>query len=291
MKRTKLSKKWGAAAAVAVAAAVGVGVTVKDSVGSDHQQTALTELHPRLDLTDVWVFPGSSDDRVVLAATIASPIHPSANDRASFFDPNALYQIHVDNTQDGGADVVFQFSFDQLMDGSQTFDVIGPANVTRVGGEYPGPLGLLPGGARYKFSTGAPMMMRQRLNDANIMMQLPNNQGMMRVFAGLRDDPFYIDLVRFFSIRPFTDRRPTSGALSDTTNLPAAGTFRPQCDANGQPINDAQRVFFNFAQGCATDFLRGLNALAIVVEVPEAVLTQGRGGSDPVIGVWATISR
>jgi hypothetical protein len=291
MKRIRLSKTWGAAAAVAVAAVVGVGLTVKDSIGSDHQQTALTELHPRLDLTDVWVFPGSSDDRLVLAATIASPIHPSANDRASFFDPNALYQIHVDNTQDGGADVVFQFSFDQLMNGGQTFDVIGPANVRRVGEDFPGPLGLLPGGARYKFSTGAPMMMRQRLNDANIRMDLPNNQGEMRVFAGLRDDPFYIDLPRFFSIDPFADRRPTTTALSDTLNLPEATTFRPQCDANGQPIQDATNLFFNFDQGCATDFLRGLNALAIVVEVPEAVLTQGRGGADPVIGVWATISR
>jgi hypothetical protein len=37
------------------------------------------------------------------------------------------------------------------------------------------------------------------------------------------------------------------------------------------------------------DFLRGLNALAIVVELPEAQLRGSAAGGQ--IGVWATVSR
>lgn len=289
MKRIRLSKTWGAAAALATAAVVGVGLTVKDSVGSDHQQTALTELHPRIDLTDVWVFPGSTDGRIVLAATIASPIVPGANQRAGFFDPNALYQFHIDNNQDGGEDLVIQFSFDQMADGTQTFDVLGPAAPTRVGENFPGPLGLLPGGARHQFLRGSATAMRQQLNNASQAASLPNNQGQMQVFAGLRDDPFFIDLPRFFGIGPFADRRPTSGPLSNLANIPRANSFRPKCDAQGNQLSGQEA--FESAHGCAQDFLAGLNALAIVVELPESVLTQDRGGSDPQLGIWATVSK
>jgi len=39
------------------------------------------------------------------------------------------------------------------------------------------------------------------------------------------------------------------------------------------------------------DFLRGINALGIVVELPESLLLAPNSGSDPKLGIWATTSR
>jgi hypothetical protein len=87
----------------------------------------------------------------------------------------------------------------------------------------------------------------------------------MQVFAGPRDDPFFIDLEAFFRILP--DRKPLTGPLSTITQGPL--TFRPP--------------------GQAVDFVRGINDLAIVVELPAATLTGN--GARPRFGVWGTTSR
>src|SRR5262245_46853549 len=75
---------------------------------ADHQDTPEVELNARMDINDVYAFPGSSADRIVLAVTTSSPIAGSAVS----FDPNLLYQIKVDNTGDAVEDLVFQVTFD-----------------------------------------------------------------------------------------------------------------------------------------------------------------------------------
>ena len=282
----------------AVAGLAGVGMVAKQSVGSDHQQTALTELNPQLDITDTWVFPGSSDDRIVLAMTVASPLLGTANAR---FDPNALYQIKVDNNRDGREDLVFQFSFDQLANGGTTFDVIGPVAPNPATGTFSGPGSGAFGnpGVRDRFAGGTPVIRGGATNSTSVTGTIPAAgtvaAGSIQAFAGVVDDPFYVDLEQFFRIIP--DRRPTEGPLSgiggavpDHRPAQMVASFRPKCVNGVQPAITAP-----FQQGssfgCATDFLRGINALAIVVEVPEAQLTRGVGGGDPQLGVWATVSR
>ena len=236
--------------------------------GSDHQDTPEVELNPRLDINDVWAFPGSSDSRIVLAVTVSSPLTP-AQTAAARFDPNVLYQLKVDNTGDAVEDVVFQFMFDdstnaqgQLV-GAQKVSVVGPVaprdrgSVNRLAAATPSLTGSL--GTAFGSATG------------------------VQVFAGPVDDPFYLDLEQFFRLVP--DRRPSRGPLAEIGPGTATG-FRPAC-VNGQaPANPAP---FDGRRGCAVDYLRGLNALAIVVELPEAMLR----GSAPEgrIGVWATVSR
>jgi Domain of unknown function (DUF4331) len=88
----------------------------------------------------------------------------------------------------------------------------------------------------------------------------------VQVFAGAREDPFFLDLEQFLRILP--DRKPSTGALSQIPDSPAAGSFR--------------------ASGAAVDALKGTNVLSIVVELPAAQLTQG---GSPKIGIWGTISR
>ncbi len=262
---------------------------VRESIGSDHQQTALTELNPYLDLTDVYAFPGSSDDRIVLAVTLASPIVRQSTfvgNLPARFDPNALYQIHVDNNQDGVDDVVFQLSFDQLTDGSQTVDVIGPV--------APRQLAIPGAGVSFGFNTNSTPAIRRGATNTNLSADLAASgeaaAGQMQVFAGLRNDPFFIDLPQFFRIIP--DRRPTTGPLSQIGGVVPpppgviASAWRPECGPDGQPV--AGQTVFAAQFGCAVDFLAGFNALAIVIELPESQLTQGRG--DGQLGIWATVS-
>lgn len=272
--------------------AVGVtagAVAVRETVGSDHQQTTITELNPYLDATDVYAFPGSSDDRIAIATVFSSPIAGNrtlVGNLPARFDPNALYQIHVDNNQDGMDDVVFQFSFDELANGTQTVDVIGPVAPRRV--QAPG------AGVSHGFATTATPAVRRGAMNTTLTAQLaasgPAAAGQLQVFAGMRDDPFFIDLEQFFRIIP--DRRPSTTPLSQIGGVvpapPAtiASTWRPRCTTGTTP--DAGMGAFNAQFGCARDFLAGINGMAIVIELPESQLTQGRG--DGQIGIWTTVS-
>ena len=100
----------------------------------------------------------------------------------------------------------------------------------------------------------------------------PVNQVLARngiqLFTGPRDDPFFIDLEYFFRIIP--DRKPVTGPLSQLPGTPTTTSFRPA--------------------GQAVDYVRGFNDMAIVIEVPVAMLV-----ADPQnlskFGVWGTASR
>jgi hypothetical protein len=230
--------------AAGIAAALVVLVTATTVLASDHQDTPEVELSPRMDINDVYAFPGASADRVVLVMTTSSPITPAAGATAGF-DPNLLYQIKVDNTGDGVEDRVLQF----------TFSGTGPTQqVTLRGPVAPAIVGTM-----------------TTVVDASPTVSGPTNNNLgstsgVQLFAGLRDDPFFLDLEQFFRIVP--DRKPVTGALSQLPDAPSAAAWRPA--------------------GQAVDYLRGLNTLALVVELPSSQLT---GSDNGRIGVWGTISR
>src|SRR5688500_20124342 len=91
-------------------ACVAVFGIVRDCAGSDHQDTPEVELSPRMDINDVYAFPGASDDRIVLVLTTSSPITPGQSVGAAF-DPDLLYQFKVDNSGDAVEDLVIQVTF------------------------------------------------------------------------------------------------------------------------------------------------------------------------------------
>jgi hypothetical protein len=88
----------------------------------------------------------------------------------------------------------------------------------------------------------------------------------IQLFAGPRDDPFFIDLEAAFCILP--DRKPVTGELSTPCDLSGIPPFRPA----GQAIN----------------YVNGFNVLAIAVELPSALLENGAPGK---LNIWGTISR
>lgn len=234
-----------AVAALGLAGAGSLVVALRTSLASDHQDTPEVELHPRLDINDVYAFPGSNPNRIALVLTTSSPLTPAASVGATF-DPDILYQIKVDNTGDGVEDLVFQFTFDGEGPGQQV--------------TMHGPVAPEQTGRQTTVVSGGPTMS----GPINTSLGSAAN---VQLFAGLRDDPFYIDLEQFFKIIP--DRAPVQGPLSKIGPQPEASSFRNP----------------------GVDFLRGINALGIVVELPESLLLAPNSGADPKLGIWATTSR
>jgi hypothetical protein len=231
--------------ALLLAGAGSLSIALRSSLASDHQDTPEVELQPRLDINDVYAFPGSTADRIALVLTTSSPLTPAASAGATF-DPDILYQIKIDHSGDGVEDLVLQFTFDGE-GASQVVALYGPAAPTQTGRITT----LLP---------SAPTVM----GSTNTALGSPAG---VQLFAGVRDDPFYIDLEQFFKIIP--DRAPVQGPLSKIGPKPEASAFRNP----------------------GIDFLRGINTLGIVVELPESMLLAPDSGSDPKLGIWATTSR
>jgi Domain of unknown function (DUF4331) len=242
--RNRFSRqRWLGVVAVFAALAATLATT-RNSRASDHQDTPEVELSPRMDINDVYAFPGSSADRIALVLTTSSPITPAQSAGAAF-DPNLLYQLKIDNTGDGVEDKIIQITFSGT-GASQQVTVRGPVAPAQTGTMNT----LVTSGPSTRGATNT---------------NLGSAMG-IQAFAGIRDDPFFLDLEQFFRIVP--DRKPVSGPLSQLPDQPTASAFR--------------------TQGQAVDYLRGINTLAIVLEMPTAMLTDG---GNKKIGVWGTISR
>ena len=252
--------------AVPLLAALGVGgaLATRAAIGSDHQDTPEVELSPRLDINDVYAFPGSDEGRIVLVVTTQSPITP-AGTAAARFDANALYQIKIDNTGDAVEDLVLQFQFDDLAGGGQRVALFGPVAPTTLG-------------QFNRVAKATPDL----LGNINTVLTSGAGATLVQLFAGPRDDPFYIDLDQFFRIVP--DRRPSRGPLSLIGPAPEASAFRPKCTGG---VIDPGQAQFDQTHGCAADFVRTFNSMAIVIELPEAMV-KGAGNN---LGLWATVSR
>lgn len=261
-----------------VALALGAGAyAVRVGVASDHQDTPEVELSPRMDINDVYVFPGANgtdNSRITMVMTTSSPIVPSGNAGAKF-DPNLLYQFKIDNSSplDGVEDLVVQVTFDSTTNNNRVINVRGPAAP---------PERRTPEGSPLPRQGTATVLMRNATMPSIIgrgtdsLITVSNAAGNIQVFAGLRDDPFFIDLEQFFRILP--DRKPVSGPLAALPETPTATAFR----GNAPP--------FDQTKGAPVDILTVIkaNTLAIVLEMPASLVAPG---ANRRVGVWGTISR
>jgi hypothetical protein len=246
--RTLQTARWFLAAAALAAA--GVGPFRARLLASDHADTA--EIVNRIggDMTDVFIFPSSTNsDNVVLVLDAHGLIPGGVTDVS--FDPRVLYQFKIDNTGDSVEDLVIQVKFGSP-GANQAVYVAGP----------------------YKpFTTGTTSIFGRRHPTVGTINQPFEPVGGMQVFAGLRADPFFFDVGQFFAI--FPDR--------------ATGLTGKQVDfASIRAANTPQQGGF-LPAGQASDFLAGLNCLSIVVELPRARLAPP-GQSPGVIRLWETTS-
>jgi len=223
--------------------------TVRSAIGSDHAGTVITaQTRPGTDLSDLHIFPDPQNpNNVVLSMCVHPLLKAGTAPGAVTFDQDVLYQFKIDNTGDGVEKLVIQARFTGT-GLSQKVYIAGPVKPPVIG-------------TRTQFATPY-----ATTGTFNVPFSPNPAVPTMRVFAGMRSDPFFIDLSQLFAILP--DRGDpllkTPKTPPGQANVPQATSWRPA--------------------GQAQDFLANYNVLAIVVSVPKSQLGNGK------IGVWETTS-
>lgn len=134
----------------------------------------------RLDLTDVFVFKSADDPGktvLIIASnpTSAPPPIPAPTTGPEFY-PGAVYRINIDNDGDAQSDVAFTFIFSEYEGGQQT----GTAWCAT--------------GAKARQSESAGDVLAPSLPVSFDGMAEPVQAGPVRLFSGLRSDPFFADV-------------------------------------------------------------------------------------------------
>ena len=208
-----------------------VGLAPSASQAASHREAPLISLDPTADISDFFMFrsyEAGMDDKIVLIMDVIPGEEPSSGPNYFNFDPNVLYAFNIDNNADGKAnDVRFEVQFKNefrgvINDLGLFLSYVALPPITSLDGAGSEGLGL-----RQTYSVTM-VRGKQRTVLANGLFAVPSNVGPRtmpdyealaaqgiydlgdgaRVFAGQRDDPFYIDL----------------GAVFDTLNLRDPGT-------------------------------------------------------------------
>jgi hypothetical protein len=217
------------AGAATVAAFVGAAGP-SGAGASSHREAPLIADDPAVDNTDVYAFvsPDAPSTVTILANYIPFE-DPAGGPNYYRFDPTALYELHVDNNGDARDDVTYQFRFKTTVGNPNTFlyntfpvtspddpdlNVKQTYSVTRVVHGRGG--GDDDDGDDDDSSDGIVIASNVPVPPANIgprsnptydpFMGVKDLGGGRKVFAGPRDDPFFVDLGSIFDLgglRPF----------------------------------------------------------------------------------------
>jgi hypothetical protein len=264
------SKRLALTALALVAGAIALllvmGPSPRAAKASSHREAPLIANDPTADNTDVYAFVSPDrPDTVTMVANYIPLEEPAGGPNFFNFDDNVLYEIKVDNNGDGEEDVAYQFRFRTETRNSNTFLYnTGPINslndpdwnirqfysVTRVVGHHRTVLGSnLPSPPNNIGPRSTPDYSSLATAAVN---SLP---GGTKVFAGQRDDPFYVDL----------------GSIFDLAGL------RPFNSLHLIPLPDAPGV----------DDVAGYNGHSIAIQVPISQLVD----ASSTIGIYASAER
>jgi hypothetical protein len=265
------------------------------ALASSHREAPFISTRPSVDGTDFYMFNSYETGRAGYVTLIANYIplqDPQGGPNYFFLDDNALYEISVDNTGSGAANLTFQFRFTTTTTGltvpvgSKTVPVplinIGPVSAGSTGAQNVAQtytLTLVTGDRRTgtatpitNATTGSMTFAKPLDNIGNksipsyaayagsfvYPITIPGCTGQQgRVFVGQRQDPFFLDLGGTFDLVNYH---------YPVTQLVPAGT---------SPRN------------YGTNSLAGFNVTSLELEIPASCLTKG---SDPVIGGYTTAS-
>jgi hypothetical protein len=264
------------------------------AMASSHREAPFITKHPKIDATDFYMFRSYQEGRSAYTTLIANyvPLQDAYGGPNYFMmDPEALYEIHVDNNADAVEDITFQFRFKNtnknttlkvggkdvaiplVINGGAIADVNAPgANVREtftvnvVRGNRRGPkrdlvTNVSGGGSTFdkpldnignKSIPNYEAYAAKHIYEVNI----PGCTTPARLFVGQRKDPFVVNL----------------GETFDLVNIKAPAV-----------------EFLATAESNAKDDLRTKNVTTLSMEVPTACLISTTA-PDPVIGAWTTAS-
>jgi hypothetical protein len=107
------TRKWGAAALTLLALA-----HVGSAEASSHREAPFITKNPKVDATDFYLFRSYESDRAGFVTVIANyqPLQDAYGGPNYFtMDPEARYEIHLDNDGDAKEDLTFRFRFDNAL--------------------------------------------------------------------------------------------------------------------------------------------------------------------------------
>src|SRR5215510_265232 len=245
-------------------------------VASSHREAPLISADPLADNTDVYAFVSpDAPDTVTLIANWIPLEAPNGGPNFYKFGDDVLYRINIDNDGDANDDIVYEFRFKTKIQNKQTFlyntgpiaslddpnfNIRQTYSVTRI--DRQGRHALADNLATPPVNVGARSTPNYDALANAAIFTLPDGS---RVFAGQRDDPFFVDL----------------GSVFDLLGL--------------RPFNPAHVLPLAAAPG--VDWLKGINVHSIAIQVPKHRLTHdGSVGTDPantnsIIGVYSTTLR
>jgi len=256
--------------------AMALALVPQASRASSHREAPLISQDPEADNTDLYAFVSpDKPDTVTFVANYIPLEEPNGGPNFPAFGDDVLYEINIDNTGDGEEDISYQFRFKTTTRNPNTFlyntGPIGSLNdpnwnrpqtysVTRVENGSSKQL------AKNLFTPPDNIGPRSTPNYNDLATAAVYKiDGGIKVFAGQRDDPFFVDL----------------GSIFDLGGL--------------RPFNNFHLIPLDVTSGI--DGVNGYNGHSIVIQVPIKQLTRNHkipsGANDPnaVIGVYASASR
>ena len=130
MRRPNLSKRTGVVLAVLTASAIAVPI----GFSSSHREAPNVMLDPAADNTDVYAWTAADAPNAITVASNWIPGQVPANGPNFFrFDDRARYYINFDNDGDGVADIKYRYTFDTNIANGDSFLNAGPGTTTYEG--------------------------------------------------------------------------------------------------------------------------------------------------------------
>jgi hypothetical protein len=261
-----------------VAALTAAAVAAALSFGSSHREAPGIALDPSADNTDTYAWtPKDAPGALTIAANWIPGEVPANGPNFFGWDDRARYYINIDNTGDGRPDIRYRYQFKTEIRNKNSFlyalpgasgyhdpklNVIQRYSIVRETYRYQGKKVSVKEKTIARRLPSAPSNVGPKT--------FPNYQvfadgavrtvdGGTKVFAGQREDPFFVDL----------------GATFDGLNIRALTGNRGQ----------------------GKDDLSGYNVHSIVMQIPEQEVTKdgrsvsGPNASNAVVGVWSTTER
>jgi len=243
---------------------------------SSHREAPEVSKDPVADNTDTYAFVSPDNPTTVTIITNYLPAEVPAGGPTFFeFGDDVLYSIYIDNDRDGRADIVYEFCFESEITNPNTFlyntgpiGSLGDPNwskrqsytVSRIGRKHA--MVLAKGLACPPCNIGPRSTPSYAKLEKEAVHSLPGGQ---KVFAGQRNDPFFVDI----------------GSIFDLGDL--------------RPIQNLHLIPTEATAG--VDTLQTLNCHSIALQIPIGQLTAN--GSAPnevtnpnaVLGIWGSASR
>lgn len=280
------------------------------AMASSHREAPFITTSPKVDGTDFYMFrsyegvasngTGGRSDYVTLIANYQPLQSPYGGPNYFSLDPNALYEIHLDNNGDAKEDLTFQFRFNNklnnvalpignasvaipliqagtvanLNDASLNLNESYSVNLVRGDRRKGSSAAVTKSDGSKTFEKPVDYIGSKTLGDAGAyeayaqkhihsikIPGCPAGKDTGKVFVGQRQEGFAVNL----------------GTVFDLVNAPTAFLLDPaNKDAAGK---GGQHI------------IQKANVTTISLEVHKDCLTAGTGaGSDPVIGGWTTAS-